>query len=144
MAAFLDPESTDEVYKIKSRVALRHFRLFQRGLCEKHFDLLSEHFADALRDCWLPQDVIGLCLNGFQQMRPMFEENGQEVKNNDMEFQDHQDRLTQSMRETVTIKLVEEYDRLCRSENHFLHGDVIKTKKPSFLSSLLQKKHQRA
>eukprot|EP00980_Cylindrotheca_fusiformis_P012248 scaffold2985_cov75-Cylindrotheca_fusiformis.AAC.1 len=141
MAAFLDPASFNAGDKIRSRVTLRHFRLFQRGLCEKHFDVLAQHFVDALFDCWLPQDVIELCFTGFQQMRTIFKENELVAKKDAKRSRQHQNRLTQSMREYSTIKLADGHDRLCKSENDSVHGDVIVTKKNSFLSSFLQTKH---
>lgn len=73
MAALVEPEGEMETHSRRSRVALHHFRLFQSGLNESHFDVLSKHLKYALEDCWASDDVIQDCERHFASLRPLFE-----------------------------------------------------------------------
>lgn len=73
MAALVETEGETEAQTRRSRVALRHFRLFQSGLNELHFDVLSKHLKYALEDCWASDDVIQDCERHFASLRPIFE-----------------------------------------------------------------------
>ncbi|CAJ1930957.1 unnamed protein product [Cylindrotheca closterium] len=73
MAALVESEGENDIQSRRSRVALRHFRLFESGLNEHHFDRISKHLKYALEDCWAPEDVIQDCGRHFAGLRPLFE-----------------------------------------------------------------------
>jgi truncated hemoglobin YjbI len=56
-AAFLDV-SEEEAEGLRTHLALKHYRLFEMGFNERHFDVLEEHFQEAMRDCWIQDDVM--------------------------------------------------------------------------------------
>ncbi|CAJ1930959.1 unnamed protein product [Cylindrotheca closterium] len=73
MAALVEPEGENEIQSRRSRVALRHYQLFQSGLNERHFDVLSKHLKFALEESWVSEDVIQDCERHFASLRPIFE-----------------------------------------------------------------------
>jgi hypothetical protein len=53
----------------RTRLALRHYKLFDMGLNQTHLDVVGSHFVDALEDSWVEQDVIDdvmRCLGSFR------------------------------------------------------------------------------
>jgi truncated hemoglobin YjbI len=75
LVAFWDvPKEDTEV--LKGRLVLRHHRLWQLGFNERHFDILRQHFVDAMRDCWIDNCLLELCKISFDELRPMFKEHG--------------------------------------------------------------------
>ena len=49
-----------------------HERLFRKGLCEHHFDLVAGHLVAALNSMWVEQDVIDSILDLLGQLRVVF------------------------------------------------------------------------
>lgn len=110
MAALL--KSSDEAQS-KSRAAIRHYRLFELGLNETHFDALFNHFSGSLRDCWLASDVIEDCEKHFNSLRPVFQEHGSSMKQREIDSEDNHRRFSESMRIQKAIK---DFDKLNSSE----------------------------
>lgn len=53
-----------------------HWRLFQMGLNEKHFDTVAGHLVETLQVLEVPQDLIEEIIAVVGPLRPVFEENG--------------------------------------------------------------------
>lgn len=70
MAALLEHASEEDAHNVLTRVTLRHYRLFELGLNEDHFDSLCHHFSCGLHDCWVPSDVAKDCETHFRSLRP--------------------------------------------------------------------------
>eukprot|EP00980_Cylindrotheca_fusiformis_P006400 scaffold1366_cov91-Cylindrotheca_fusiformis.AAC.6 len=73
MTALVQPRSGNEAQAKKNRVILRHYQLIQSGFNENHFDMLVEHFCQALKECFIADDVASSCLICFRALRPIFE-----------------------------------------------------------------------
>lgn len=117
-AALIQPTSKSSADALKTRVALRHYRLFDLGFNETHFDALSRHFSHALLDCWQDDDVIVLCEKYFQEMRPIFVRNSCSAKRSAIAEQNTNDRLSLSLRETMAGNALDAAGRLCKSEQY--------------------------
>ncbi|CAJ1940224.1 unnamed protein product [Cylindrotheca closterium] len=61
--------------RMHRRVSRLHRKLFDLGLDETHFDVLKEHFLDALNDFCLEDDAYEACSKDLDSMRYIFEEN---------------------------------------------------------------------
>eukprot|EP00980_Cylindrotheca_fusiformis_P030343 scaffold24669_cov98-Cylindrotheca_fusiformis.AAC.1 len=76
--ALLKPSSN--ISALKSRMVLRHYRLFELGLNETHFDMVVKHFSGALYDSWQSDEVVELCVRYLVELRHIFQENGMAMK----------------------------------------------------------------
>mmetsp|Transcript_32002 Transcript_32002/g.77726 ORF Transcript_32002/g.77726 Transcript_32002/m.77726 type:complete len:210 (-) Transcript_32002:2436-3065(-) len=72
-AAFTPQEGKSR--RAHRRVSRLHKNLFEMGLDETHFDVLKEHFLDALNDFCLEDDAYEACSNDLDALRYIFEEN---------------------------------------------------------------------
>lgn len=79
--AFLHSKGKLSDDETRNRIVLRNFALFEKGLNEKHFDILQQHFVAALHDCWVEDETFDLCEESFEDLRQIFEENGREINN---------------------------------------------------------------
>lgn len=75
LTAFLKPTDDNDADSMKSKVTLKFTPIFELGLNETHFDILSSHFSDALYDCSSKPDVIQKCQKLFDTLLPFFREN---------------------------------------------------------------------
>ena len=66
--------SPEEAEAMRSKLILRHHLMFQQGFREKHFDILENHFTDAMCDVWLDQKAMKLCTKHFQSLRSIFDD----------------------------------------------------------------------
>eukprot|EP00980_Cylindrotheca_fusiformis_P031565 scaffold26562_cov103-Cylindrotheca_fusiformis.AAC.1 len=73
MIALLKPNAN--IANLKSRIVLRHYRLFELGMNETFFDILVNHFSGALHDSWQSREVVTLCVKYLVELRPIFQEN---------------------------------------------------------------------
>lgn len=114
LAAFVDTMSTsDELADLQGRVTLSHYRLFEMGLNESHFDRLQEHFTSSLYDCWLEDDVVELSKKHFKSVRVVFEENRKDHLREAIHQQVDEDLLSLSMREALDLRETKEiFDKL--------------------------------
>lgn len=115
MAAFVEPANKAEAKNLRSRVTMQHYRLFESGLNETHFDKLSVHFSSALRDCWQSNDVIEDCEKYFKELRSLFHGNGF------LDSASSHRRLSDALMENVAMKAIEEYER-SKSEDVLASG----------------------
>eukprot|EP00980_Cylindrotheca_fusiformis_P012250 scaffold2986_cov82-Cylindrotheca_fusiformis.AAC.2 len=148
MAAIIEPSSKSEASNILSRVALRHYQLFEQGLNQTHFDALANHFSGGLRDCWLADDVVADCEKYFGGLRSLFEEHGKSATRSVARSQNANERLSLSMRESINVRenmaMLKDLDRLCRSEEYKMPSSTTdasaNTPKPrSFLQKLVRR-----
>lgn len=143
MAALVEPATESDAENLRTRAALRHYALFERGLNKTHFDMLAVHFSGSLRDCWLNDDVVADCEKCFGELRPMFKEHGKTVKMMADQSKDDHDRLSESMRETIAHKaIIKDFDRLCRSEEFLSKSSSQPQKKKNFMSFLQKNKRK--
>ena len=70
LAAFAGPNS--KYQDLHRRVSLRHQHLFEMGLNETHFDILQEHFMNALHENWVEENIIAVCRSNFAGLRYIF------------------------------------------------------------------------
>jgi len=59
--------------KREAKLSLQHFRLFQLGLSDEHFDCVRTHFQEALRHSWITENVVKEALWYFDTLRPLFD-----------------------------------------------------------------------
>eukprot|EP00980_Cylindrotheca_fusiformis_P006399 scaffold1366_cov91-Cylindrotheca_fusiformis.AAC.5 len=137
MAALEKPATSGCEQKIRARVALNHYQLFEQGLNEYHFDSLAQHLSLALEDCWrLPQDVRDDCEHFFRELRPIFQEHGKEPfcpPQFPSQYSHH--KRTQSLLESSDRK-INIADRLSKSETYAFYAavDAKLPKKKRFLT----------
>ena len=99
------------------KVTLRFHRLFELGFNETHFDILEQHFSDALLDCWSRDAVTKPCKKYFGELREIFKLNGKAVLQMEMKQRRQEERLSQSLREYGTLLGTRsDNDRLIQSE----------------------------
>lgn len=72
-SAILDV-SAEEAEALRGKLILRHHLMSQQGFRSKHFDMLETHFADAMLDVWLDEDVMNLFTKFFQSLRSIFDD----------------------------------------------------------------------
>lgn len=116
MAALLKTDSQSDADSLKARVSLRHYRLFELGFNEAHFDTLANHFAGALRDCWISDDAIKRCDLYFKELRPLFESSANKQQLNST----NANRLSASMRAAIAYKAVIDLDYLLSKSDQYL------------------------
>lgn len=68
--AFLENEEDRDT--LEARVFLHHFRLFELGLSEKHFDAIEMHLVESLRHAWVDEDVIAEASDRVESLRHLF------------------------------------------------------------------------
>ncbi|CAJ1939953.1 unnamed protein product [Cylindrotheca closterium] len=73
LSAILDV-SPEEAESFRGKLILRHHMMFQQGFRAKHFDMLENHFVDAMCDVWLEKDVMDNCTKYFRSLRSIFED----------------------------------------------------------------------
>ena len=92
---------------------MSHYRLFEMGLNETHFDRLKEHFTSSLYDCWIEDDVIEISKKHFKNLRIIFKENGKNHLREAINQQVDDDLLSLSMREDLNLREAKEiFDNL--------------------------------
>ena len=64
------PEGMD----IAELIAVKHAHLFEKGLNEKHFDMVAGHFVGALQELGVQPDIIDQAVGVVAPLRPMFVE----------------------------------------------------------------------
>ena len=96
LATFLDK---NVIGNYQHCIAFRFHRFFLIGLNESHFDILETHFLDALLDCWVDEDVYGLCKTYFAELRPIFKENARQ-----QEIQENKEETKKLMTEPLKAK----------------------------------------
>ena len=62
-----------EDFDVASFIVQRHYRLFQMGLNETHFDLVANHLVTALRQMWVEQEEINEVLAILGPFREVFQ-----------------------------------------------------------------------
>jgi truncated hemoglobin YjbI len=65
----------------RNRIVMQNYALFEKGMTVHHFDLLREHFVNALHSCWIQDELLDLCQQRFEALRSIFEEEGREIEN---------------------------------------------------------------
>lgn len=70
--AFCDFQSAEERERATARVMLRHHRLIQEGLGDRHYDTIEHHFVDALRHSWVDEEVIEIVIQHLKRLRTLF------------------------------------------------------------------------
>ena len=74
-AAFLDLPPA-EAEAMMGRMSLKCHMLWRMGLNERYFEVMKAHFLEALRDCWVEENIVQLCATHYDGLRPMFKQNG--------------------------------------------------------------------
>ena len=74
-AAFLDLPQAEFQALLKSLALKCHF-LWRMGLNERYFEVMKDDFLEALRDCWVEENVVQLFERHYEGLRPMFQNNG--------------------------------------------------------------------
>jgi truncated hemoglobin YjbI len=120
-AAFLDVSEV-EAEGLRNQLALKHYRLFEMGFNERHFDVLEEHFQEAMRDCWVEDDIMKALKKDYNELRPIFRKNGQGMLEALFQQQVAADMLSLSLREHKELgelrELKESQDRLNLPKEH--------------------------
>lgn len=68
---FLD-SGTEQRKAAESLIILYHFRLFQIGLGDRHFDRILDHLVESLRVAWADEDLIDVIISRYESMRGVF------------------------------------------------------------------------
>ena len=130
-------ERSERQQLLHGRVALSHHRLFEMGMDENHFDILQEHYLNALRDNWVREEVIKTCKDKFSTLRYIFEENANKHKMRKIDSlsdsmrlmavqsKDVKDELSDSIRELTLedVRLPEARQQARRGGSGSIGGD---------------------
>jgi truncated hemoglobin YjbI len=142
--AFLDVSEVEAV-GLRNHLALRHYRLFEMGFNEQHFDVLEEHFQEAMRDCWVEDDIMEALKKDYNELRPIFRKNGEIMLEALIQQQVAAGMLSLSLRENKELgelrALKESQDRLNLPKEHkHKFGLHLPRRKPR-VTPIMQSRH---
>jgi truncated hemoglobin YjbI len=69
-----------EDFDIVDLILTRHRSLFERGLCESHFDVMVHHFDETLRELHVEDQVIGHAKQIIAPLRDVFAQGAREAR----------------------------------------------------------------
>lgn len=105
LALVLEPNgtSTSSSRNTQQRIVRRFRCFFKIGLNESHFDMIEKYFLSTLEDCWVQEDVVGLCKINFAELRPIFKQNARLEQQ-----QEQQEGGITTKEEFLVVRLTEE------------------------------------
>lgn len=125
LAAFAGPNSKYQY--LHRQVALHHRHLLENGMNEIQFDILQNHFMNALRENWVEDDIVAVCNSNFAGLRYIFTDAGipgacdeidlditssasvsvlSSEEESNSEEEEYEKKLTQQETKTIIAKLV--------------------------------------
>ncbi|KAL3929167.1 MAG: hypothetical protein SGBAC_012329 [Bacillariaceae sp.] len=75
--------------------------LWQMGVNEEYFNILKEHFLEALRDCWFDEKLVELFDKHYESLRPLFQQKGKLVSSDEIEKQIAVNRIQLTTRDPL-------------------------------------------
>eukprot|EP00980_Cylindrotheca_fusiformis_P008135 scaffold1727_cov133-Cylindrotheca_fusiformis.AAC.38 len=75
-----DEPKQEDTMEAVHRLLLQYHKIWLLGFNGTHYDILCDHFADAMRYCWIDEKLQEIFTQRLEKLRPYFEQSGRIVR----------------------------------------------------------------